>query len=185
MSFYSGRNLRSGKSRTFPGVTCLGSGREGVRNIPACFHFHREAPLEVCQLPPVLGCTESGKHEVSSLPSFFIHFKAFQDFMKLLMNLLDSTSKYLRTPKASAEKCTCFCVIVHIQMQLFKSQIMLFFSSLPSFLNKDIIPWLSFKENKVKFPEVPSQQIHTKLNQLFLVTKQVWSLKGVKELVWV
>lgn len=39
------------------------------------------------------------------------------------------------------------------------------------FWKQDIIPWLLYKGNKIKFTGIPSQKIHTELNYFFLVTK--------------
>lgn len=70
----------------------------------------RQEPLWRAASCPLLLCLVArirAAMNVSS-PFLFHTLMAFQHFMNLLMNLPDLTPKYLRTPKASAEKCACF-----------------------------------------------------------------------------
>lgn len=136
----------------------------------SCLLFQGGAPLESCQLPfaAVLGCTESGKHECFlSLPFSYTSrlSRTLWIFLWICQIWPPSTWELQKHLQKNVVVSESLCLLQLIQMWLFKAQIMCFFFSFYLlFLKQDIIPWLLHKGNKVKFPEIPSQQIHTELN---------------------
>lgn len=121
----------------------------------------REEPLFKSAVAPAgtPAYAEQGKHERFP-PPFLPHtLRGFLGlYVNLLWNLPGLTPKDLRTPRASAEKCTRFWVVVFAvahQMWLFTSQIMLMFFSLYLFvLNWDTIPGFYTKGIQSNFHSV-------------------------------